>query len=177
MQETWVLFLSWEDPVEKGMATHSNIFAWEISWSEEPDGLQSWGGKESDMTWATNTFTFFTFRQRIGLSYINFNLCNKDKGSAILSNAHSCIFRRGNWDSQKVKVLVAQSCPTLCNPMDCSLPSSSVHGILQGRILEWVAIPFFRGSSLPRNWTWVSCIAGRFFTMWATRESHTVDQT
>ena len=55
--------------------------------------------------------------------------------------------------------------------MDCSLPGSSVHGILQVRILEWVAIPFFRGSSGPRDWTWVSCIAGRFFIIWATREA------
>ena len=47
----------------------------------------------------------------------------------------------------KVKLLVAQLCPTLCDPMDCSLPDSSVHGILQARILEWVAIPFSRGSS------------------------------
>ena len=68
-----------------------------------------------------------------------------------------------------VKVLVAQLCPTLCDPMDCSLPGSSVHGILQARILEWVAIPFFRGSSQPRDWTQVSCIAGGFFTIWATR--------
>ena len=54
-----------------------------------------------------------------------------------------------------------------CNPMDCSLSGSSVNGILQGRILEWVAISFSRGSSWPRNWTRVSCIAGRFFTDWA----------
>ena len=53
----------------------------------------------------------------------------------------------------KVKVLLAQSCPTLCNPMDCSLPGSSVRGILQGRILEWVAIPFSRGSSRFRDQT------------------------
>ena len=52
--------------------------------------------------------------------------------------------------------------------MDYSLPGSSVHGILQARILEWVAMPFSRGSSQPRNWTWVSCITGRFFTIWAT---------
>ena len=66
-------------------------------------------------------------------------------------------------------VLVAQSCPTLCNPMGCSPPGSSVHGVLQARILEWVAIPFSRRSSQSRDWTWVSCIAGRFFTIWATR--------
>ena len=58
---------------------------------------------------------------------------------------------------KKMKVLVAQSCPTLCNPMDYGPPGSSVHGILQGRILEWVAMPFSRGFSQPRDWTWVSC--------------------
>ena len=51
-------------------------------------------------------------------------------------------------------VKVAQSCLTLCNPMNCSLPDSSVHGILQARILEWVAIPFFSGSPQPRDRTW-----------------------
>ena len=72
--------------------------------------------------------------------------------------------------SLKVKILVAQSCPTLCNPMHYSLPGSCVHGISQTRILEWVAISFSRGSSQPRDQTQVSCIAGRFFTIWATRE-------
>ena len=57
-----------------------------------------------------------------------------------------------------------QSCLMLCDPMDCSPPGSSVHGILQARILEWVAMPSSRGSSWPRDQTWVSCIAGRFFT-------------
>ena len=68
----------------------------------------------------------------------------------------------------QLKVLVAQLCPTLFDLMDCSPPGSSVHGILQARILEWVAIPFLRGSSWPRDWTWVSWIAGRFFTFWTT---------
>ena len=54
---------------------------------------------------------------------------------------------------EEVEVLVTQSCLTLCNPMNCSLPDSSVHGILQARILKWVALPFARGSSQPRNWT------------------------
>ena len=68
-------------------------------------------------------------------------------------------------ESEKVKVLVTKSCPTLCDPMDCSPPGSSVRGISQARILEWVAIPFSKGSSQPRNWTQVS--------IWATREAHT----
>ena len=54
--------------------------------------------------------------------------------------------------------IVAQTCPTLCNPMDCSTPGSSVHGISQERILEWVVISFSRGSSQPRDRTRVSCV-------------------
>ena len=65
-----------------------------------------------------------------------------------------------------VKVKVAQSCLTLCNPMDYA-----VHGILQARILEWVASPFSRGSFQLRDGTQVSHIAGGFFTRWATREA------
>ena len=65
---------------------------------------------------------------------------------------------------------VAQSCPTL-QPVDCSPPSSSVHGILQARILKWVAISFSRGSSQPRDRTQVSHIAGRCFNLCATREA------
>jgi len=59
--------------------------------------------------------------------------------------------------------IVAQSCLTLCDPMDCSLPGSSFHGILQARVLEWVAISFSRGSSQPRDGTQVSRIPGRHF--------------
>ena len=66
----------------------------------------------------------------------------------------------------KVKVKVAQSCPTLWDPMDYT-----VHGILQTRIVEWIAFPFSRGSSQPRDWTGVSCIADGFFTSWARRET------
>ena len=65
-----------------------------------------------------------------------------------------------------VKVQVAQSCLILCNPM-----YYAVHGILQARTLNWVAFPFSRGSSQPRNWTQVFYIAGEFFTSWATREA------
>ena len=73
--------------------------------------------------------------------------------------------------SLNVKVLVIQSCPALCDSMVCSSPAgSSVHGILQARTLEWVAIPFSSRSSQPRDWAEVSHITGRFFTIWATRE-------
>ena len=65
----------------------------------------------------------------------------------------------------------SQSCPALCDPMDYSPSGSSVHGILQARIVEWVAMPSSRGSSQLRDQTQVSCIAGGFFTVWATREA------
>ena len=68
------------------------------------------------------------------------------------NSKHTCMF-----------VLVAQSCPTLCSPMDYSPPGSSVHGIVQARILQWVAISFSRGASRPRDQTQVSCIVGRIF--------------
>ena len=75
-------------------------------------------------------------------------------------------FFRVSVDENIVKVKVAQSCPTLCHPMDYI-----VHGFLQARTLEWVAFPFSRGSSQPRDWTQVPYIAGRPFTSWATREA------
>ena len=60
---------------------------------------------------------------------------------------------------------VLQLCPTFCDPMDCSPPGSSVPGILQARLLEWIAMPSSRGSSRPRDGSWVCCIAGGFFTV------------
>ena len=79
----------------------------------------------------------------------------------------TCTFTYMYVNVRKVKVLVAQSCLTLCNPIDSS--SSSVLGILQARILAWVAISSFRESSWHWDWTQVCTIAGRFFTIWATR--------
>ena len=72
-------------------------------------------------------------------------------------------FDIGPWNFYHFVCLVAQSCPTHCDPRDCSPPGSSVHGISQARILEWVAMLSSRGSLQPRDWTQVSCKAGRFF--------------
>ena len=89
-----------------------------------------------------------------------------------------CKIKHINFSSASVaitimKVKVAQSCPTLCNPMDCSPPGSCVHGILQARILEWVAMPSSRGSSRPQGSDphLLHC-RQRFFTIWLTREAH-----
>ena len=73
----------------------------------------------------------------------------------------------------QLPVIITQSCPTLCDPMHCSPPGSSVYGIVQSRILDWIAIPFSRGSSWPRDRTcisWASCMVGGFFTFWVTGE-------
>ena len=72
---------------------------------------------------------------------------------------------------QDVCVLVTQSWPTLCDPTDCKPPGSPVDGTFQARILEWIAIAFSRAYSWPRDQTQVSCIAGKFFTVWATMEA------
>ena len=65
---------------------------------------------------------------------------------------------------------VASVVSTLCDPVDCRLPGSSVHGILQERILKWIAVSFSRGSSQPRDQTTISCLAGGFSYHWAVRE-------
>ena len=77
-------------------------------------------------------------------------------------------------ESEKVKVLVTQSCPTLCDPMDCSPPGSSVHGILQARIPQWVSISFSEGSSHPRDRSHISCVSciGRWILYHCTTWLH-----
>ena len=106
-------------------------------------------------------------------------LCASLDGRGVWGRMDTCIcMAESFWCSPKTittllisyKVKVAQSCPTLCDPMDCSPPGSSVHEIFQARILEWTAISFFRGSSP----AWVSCSAGGFFTDWVMREALTV---
>ena len=97
------------------------------------------------------------------------------KNFFICCRCHSCLLHWSHlriwhlvipaWNHESVKTKVAQSCLTLCSPRD-----STVHGILQARTLEWVAFPFSRGSSQPKDWTQVSGLAGRSFTSWATRE-------
>ena len=82
------------------------------------------------------------------------------------------VLLRYNWHAELYPFKVVVSCWVLsdsCDPMDLNLPGSSVHGISQARILEWIVIFFSQGSSQPRNWTQLSCIAGNFFTDWAIR--------
>ena len=146
------------------MATHSSILAWRIPWTEEPGGLQSMGYKESETTEAT--WHARTHKVLSGWSNAwgySARLLLQLSGWILSLEAPEITTS----PAMKVKMLVTQSCPALCDPMDSSPPGSSVHGISQARILEWVAIFFFRGSSQPWDWTQVSCtscIAGRFVT-------------
>ena len=101
------------------------------------------------------------FSNRISQSYTLY--------SKLILSYYSTLVMKKQWVHRNIihiicVCLVAQSCPTLSNPIDCNPPGSSVHGIFQARILDWVAISFSRGPSWPRNQTHVSCTAGRFFT-------------
>ena len=147
------------------MATDSSVLAWRIP---ETVGPHLWGRTESDTTEVTqqqqqqcvyvnpkfliiSPLPFSSYKFCFLCLWIYFCFVNK----------FICIiFFNSNY-----KVLATHSFPTLCEPMDCSLPGSYVHGILQARILEWVVIPFCRGNSLPRDQTQVSHTVGRFFTI------------
>ena len=114
--ETWVQSLGWEDPPEKGKATHSSILAWRIPWS-----VQSMGSQRVRYDWAIFTLVLITWWGEVSES------------------------DRYGFKSRDVCCVHSQSCPALCDPMDCNLPGSSVHEIFQARILEWVTISYSRG--------------------------------
>ena len=148
-------------------------------WDQMPELIQDWGNRLLEGTNKTLCTQFHWVRQGCGP-------CDQfDEFSMIvvfILSAFWWIWISGLWKLPHGKRLtegecekksegeVTQLCLTLCDPMDWSLPESSIHGIFQARILEWVAISFFRRSSHPRDWTLVSHIAGRRFTVWATRE-------
>ena len=159
MRETWVQSLGWEDPLEKEMAIHSSILAWRIPWTKEPGGLQSTGSQKVGQDWVTS-LSLWTEAHQAPLS-MGFSRqecwigCHAVLQGIFLTqgaNPHLlCLlcWQKGSlplappgkpenildWVSE-----VTQSCPTLCDPMDCRLPGFSVHGILQARTLEWAAI-------------------------------------
>ena len=78
----------------------------------------------------------------------------------------SCVLGSQYCTLTHLSFMLTQSCPTLCDPMDCSPPDSSVHRILQARIMEWVAITSFRGSSQPKDQSSISCIIGNAEVIW-----------
>ena len=145
MQETWVQSLDQEDPLEEEMAAHSSILEWRIPWTEEPGRLQSMG-------W-----------QRVGsdsTAHVKNKQAQKEGKQASgqrVVRKHGMFKKWDGWgkdcdriqdwqqrSSLRACVLSCFSCVWLCNPMDCSPPNSSVHGILQARIQQCVAISFSR---------------------------------
>ena len=115
--------------------------------------------------WIFTNWTACPHNQHPGRRVGPHNTFSLWKGKSTMSWAVHAIPADCLFMASLVVVLFAQLCLTLCDPMDCNLPGSSVHGILQARILEWAAIPFSRGSSRPRDQTQVSCAAGRFFSV------------
>ena len=138
------------------------------------------GGSESHSvvsdSWDPMIYTVHQILQACILEWVDFPFSRGSSQPRVQTQV-SCITGRffiiwATWEHLKERNSeVAQSCPTLCNPTDCSLSGSSIRGISQARILEWVAVFFSRSSQL-RDWTWVSHIVGRLFTVWATREVH-----
>ena len=129
MQEMQVQSLGWEDPLEKEMATHSSILAWEIPWTGEPGQLQSVGlQSQTQLKWLSMH------------AQLIYNVVLTSTGQQSDSVMHMCVHARS-----------PQLYPTLCDPMEYSPPGSSVHGFLQARILEWVAMTSSRGPSPPRD--------------------------
>ena len=143
MKEAQVSSLSGEKSLEMGMTTHSSILAWRIPDRGVWRATVHGVRRSMGSQRQTERLTLFHFGRRRLLYYI-------------LWEVPVC--------------LVAQLCPTLCSPLDCTLSGSSVHEIVQVRILKWATISFSRSSSSPRDQTWVSCIAGGFSTCWAIRE-------
>ena len=152
MQETQVWSLGREDPLEKEMATHSIFLPGKSHGERSLVGYIPWSRKESDSTEHARTHLFL---------YIFMYICRYPWYITIIS-VYMCVC---------VCVLVIQLCPVLCDRTDYSPPGSSVLGIFQARILGWITIPFSKGSSQPRDQTWVSCITGKLFTDWVTREA------
>ena len=175
--ETWVWSLGQEDPLEEEMTTHSSILAWRIPWTEESGRLQSTGSQKVRHNWSDLAhYCLYSLYCASDLCSL-FSTCCKfvplnthsylphphPLVTVIYSVFHFDFLDSITWlylsDSPQRACVCAkllQSCPTLCDPMDCSQPGSSLHEILQAREQEGVAIFSSRGSSWPSDWAHVS---------------------
>ena len=144
------------------MAPHFSILAWKIPWTEEPGRLQSMGLRRVGHDNPRDGGAWWAAVYGVAQSGTWLKWLSSSSSSSIAGRFFT------NWAATEGLMLclneVAQSCLILCDPMDCSLPGSSVHGIFQAKVLEWVAISFSRRSSQPRDRTQVSRIVGRGFT-------------
>ena len=146
------------------MATHTSVLAWRIPGTGEPGRLPSMGSHRVGHNWS-DLAAAAEVRPSLEMKIINFfsHIVGIAFRLCLLLSFSSHQYFWGGYCFCCCCSLVAK-CPTLCDSIDCSPPGSTVHGILQARILEWINISFSRGPFLPRDWTHVSCLAGRFFT-------------
>ena len=174
--------LGWEDPLEEGMATPSSILVWKISWTEEPFGLGSIGSQRVGHNCGQHTCTLMqesliclkpapAMLRLLYCHWFGLGNCLHTIYCYLFIYYFPVIFAvkgKLNYLDQlslaffffpKEYCACAQSCPTLCNCMDCSPPGSTVHGIFQARILECVAIFSSWGLSRPRDGIHVSCVS------------------
>ena len=161
MQETWFNPCVRKSPCRRKWQPTPVFLCEEFHRQRSLAGYGLWGCKESDMTeWLPPTP----------------GVKKQQTTMYKISKLQRCIIyaAQGRWIClpcrRKKESEVSQSCLTLWDPMDCGLPGFSLYGIFQVRVLEWVAMPSSRGSSRPGDQTQVSCIVGRCFTVWATRE-------
>ena len=181
MQRARVWSLGWEDPLEMGMATHSSILPWKIPWTEEPRGVRSIGSERVGHDWVTELNWALRIHYPLNKCYFSYLVVSSLVTETLsteqwwrtpqwpplcwsANKTTKRIFVKGSPGSFYTDCLSVLSCVRLfVTPWTYSLPGSSV----QPRILERVAILISRGSSQPRDQTWVSCIScigRRFFT-------------
>ena len=162
MQETWVGSLGWEDPLEEEMATYSSILAWRVPWIEEPGELQSAGSQRVGHDWGTNTTEAQSLPKRVlGSADWSPLLALLSRGLFFFFFFFGCTTEQ-TWSSV---CTATQSCVTLCDPMDCSPPRSTVHGIFQARILEWVVVQLLSYDQLFETQRTTVFQASLFFTL------------
>ena len=169
------------------MATHSSVLAWRIPGTGEPGGLPSMGSHRVRHDWSDLAAAMRSEWRVVGMRMICAEHCfeNFTMHSYATQRKEVPTSRKANRVCVCVCVcvcvygggLVAKSCLTLASPWTLAHPGSSVHGISQARILESVVISFSRGSSWLGNQNWTSCIAGRVFTVSATRKAPIITQT
>ena len=133
--------------MEKAIAPHSSVLAWRIPGTAEPGGLPSMGSHRVGHNWSDLAAA---------------------AAAAVTAMYQSLLFWNRSIYCGLCASTVVHSCLTLCDPMDCSLPGSSVREIFQARILEWVAISFSRGSSQPKDQVQISCTSRWILYLWAT---------
>ena len=158
-----------EDLLEKGMATHSSILSWRLPWREEPDRLQSMGSQRVRLDWATKLARIKPPAQK-QMGQCTWKQIKKENYEFDSQNKTNFTSFFPLWKIKLLYLFLVGFQSLVKEILDGTI-LFSVHEIFQARVLEWVAISFSRGSSWPTDRTHISCIAGRCFTLWATREA------